>query len=254
MLVMAVAAIVVSVGYIVVASATNWKTVVTIDGGSPAQAAPQPSLVSESPTSTPSPTHETAAEPWKFEGAWLTIPCLGIERMDITEYTKADLVTEQVWSPDKQGYVKVPDMIVPRTPETIAWYSSLKQKSILSVEATNTVYLFLHSIYGADGIFNEIPKLTPKSDCEVIIETPTERLTFTVAKKSFEVDKDKLKSAKGYTEAVEGRLLIVTCYTEGAYVDGHATKNAVSTLQLIRAESLVPATVTLTQWQLDHTR
>jgi hypothetical protein len=176
--------------------------------------------------------------PWKFQGATLTVPAIGIDHRPITEYTTANLQTEPVYS-DKLGrIVDVPNSIVPEGAWTIAWYSSLsKGGSILSARATNTVYLYGHTYGWGAAIFNSMPNLKPGDI--VILETPTERLAYTM-QQAFNIGKVELNSDPRFTSIVAGRLVITTCHGTGERdANGHALQNTVTILQLTHVESLI---------------
>ena len=232
---------VVSLG-VFVWTTVNYRVYATPSEGSPLTAVTPLPTPTESATSTPIPSPAPVLPPdvpWKFQGATLTVPAIGIDHRPITEYTKANLKTEPV-SDGHGGIVNVHDTIVPDGAWTIAWYSSISPKygkSILSARATNTVYLFGHAYGFGQAIFNGLPNL--KLGDTVTVETPTERLTYTMQDK-FPVAKIDLKTNKIVTAPVIGRLVMVACAATGEHdANGHAKDNMVTIFQLTHFESLV---------------
>lgn len=241
-------------------SVSNWTYALPTEGPSPSVTAPRPTPTetatpkpAPSPTPTPEPATPDCSEPWAFAAeTTISIPLAGIEKRPVTEFTSANLEMVTVWSNELQQNVDVPNSLVPgEDPATIAWYSSVSLgKSILSVCATNTVYFSGHSYPNGGAAFNNVPYLPVGA--ELIIETPTERLTYTLQEAeglnadgteavggSFFINKDALYFDSRYTDAVPHRLVAITCFTGGTYVDGHSTTNALSTFMLTNAEYLV---------------
>lgn len=169
----------------------------------------------------------------------MTVPKInGFLQKPITELQPGELVKKTYV--DAQGQETEFDAVNPATPQTITWDTHVVDGvrypvgGALSASAENTVYLYCHDHRDGSAICSIIFDVLVPGDT-VTIETPTEVLTYAV-ETSFNLPKGVVANDERLKAVVAGRLVVVTCFSEGnRNASGETTENSAIILQLASA-------------------
>lgn len=211
-----------------------------VEGSSPVVATPRATpSASATPTptvvSTPTPTPEASVEEWRFDGASLSIPRIGMVDQSISEYTTDDLARNAATVYNGSNESTQVSGVNPPDKQAISWWSGAQDAgAILSSNATATVTLYGHAYQDGSAIFNGLVYLEIGDTVSVTTYKAgavNEVLTYEVVEKVRLYKGDVLGS--GLQEPVAGRLLLMACYSEGQRDGtGHALEIDATVLQL----------------------
>jgi hypothetical protein len=183
------------------------------------------------PTATPTPTPSpTPSQPswtdWRFEGAAFSVPAAGLEAIPIHQL---DPATELV---EKDGYVAVhPRDNTPEDLWKIAWDPDMVGCTFTPA-AANTCYIYGHDYQDGSAVFSYIYEKMGVGDTATIT-TPVGAVTYALEQK-FNHDKHSITQSEEFKRVVPGRLVVVTCYSDGNRdQNGNTTQNSVLIFQMV---------------------
>ena len=209
----------------------------------PVSAGPPPTAA---PTASATPTADPGVPgwlTWEYTWATLTVEAAGIVDAPITPIRDGELITKEVI--DSSGAVSTQEVVKPLDKNDIVWAARpdlsgdyapyqpwLPYGSALSASAASTSFLYCEDFADGTAICSTIFDVMEPGDIATVRTGSGETLEYELQWKQH-VPKGDVSGLEELTVNVAGRLVVVTCNSEGARDDGGApVDNSILVLQL----------------------